>query len=272
MAAFAGDPLVVMYENQAVCRWAVPLDEDDDPGVLVQRDGMSGWRMASDRFSSFVYSYIWDYRLVHYAACVLMAEAEPLTTASLAFLREHFLEAQTTREWPGYDMPHRYDHYRFVSHDGLSRILVEDMSSGRSMWHLASDTLLALGHLATILRDQGAFVNGVDLRMRCQPGLESSWHLWPDPSPGSPETLGQLITRLGRQGEMGLMLGRFDPRGNVSLSNLDRQRIRTYACVSDDDSDPPRPPRLPFRFNIPDGSAATLITSYSRQRGSATDG
>jgi hypothetical protein len=103
-AAFAGDPLVVMYENQAVCRWAVPLEEADDPVVLVQHDGMSGWRMTSHRFSSFVYSYVWNYRLIHYAACILIAESEPLTTASLAFLRDHFIEAQTTREWPGYDM------------------------------------------------------------------------------------------------------------------------------------------------------------------------
>lgn len=270
-AAFAGDPLVLMYENQWVCRWAVPLEEADDPVVLAQHDGMSGWRMESERFSSFVYSHVWDYRLVQYAACVLKADAEPITAESLARLRAHFREAPASRHWPMYDTPHRYDHYRFIGPDGLSRILVEDISSGRSIWHLAADSLLALGQLATILRDQGGFVDDVDVRLRCLPGLDASWNLAFQTSSGESRTLGQLIDRLGREGKMGLMPGWLDADGKVLHHSTDRGRHRTYTCVSDDDSETPRPPKSP-QMVLPGGTVVKIYRSYSRQRGNATDG
>ncbi len=153
--AVAENRLIFMYENQAVCRWAVPLEEGDDPVVLVQGDSRRGWRMTSERFSAFVFSYIWDWHLVRFSACVLQAESGPFTIEEYLFLQEHFLEAQTTREWSFFEEPYRTDHYRFVSHDGHSRILIEDISSGRSVWHLASDSLQDLDHLVITLRDRG---------------------------------------------------------------------------------------------------------------------
>jgi hypothetical protein len=252
--------LVFMYAHQSVCRWAVPLDRGDDPVVLVQNDGMTGWRKASDRFSSFVYTYIWNHSRILDAACILEAKGDSIALTSLAFLREHVLEAPTTYVWPDYDMDHRYDHYRFLSDDGGVRILIQDVASERSVWHLAADTLLALGHLATALRDQGAFTGDIEVRMRCKPGLDLSWHLYPDSSPGTTETLGQLIDRLGRQGEAWTTVGR-----------PDRRPTRIYACIPDDESEVSSPIRLPFDAKVTDAHFS-LMTNYTRQRGNATDG
>jgi hypothetical protein len=260
--ALAGNPLVFMNENQACCRWAVPLEQANDPVVLVQNDAMLGWRKVSDRFSSFVYSYIWNYRYVHFATCILEAKGQSVTPSTLGFMSEHYLQAATTHVRPDYDLDHRHDHYRFMSRDGSCRILIEDVSSGWSNWHLASDALLDFGYLATTLRHQGAFRDGVAVRMRCRPGLSASWHLDPETSPLEPETLGQLVARLGRLGRMGRIRGPFDWEGNVALSDMDRRRVRFYACLPDDEEDTLRP-LAPPKLNW---------IREKRQRGSATDG
>jgi hypothetical protein len=54
--------VVVLLENQDVCKWGFTLDSDDDPAVVVCDNHYlhPRWHLCADRFSTFVYTRIWD--------------------------------------------------------------------------------------------------------------------------------------------------------------------------------------------------------------------
>jgi len=126
--------LLFMFENQAVCVWALRLDAGDDPPVVVARDPDLEWRPCAERFSTFVSCQVWDHTEIWDQAgarILLQAQAVPLKDADLAFLREHLGEAPTTHGWPGDNQ------YRFERGD--HRVLVWDGEDQADWWITATN-------------------------------------------------------------------------------------------------------------------------------------
>ncbi|MBS2011441.1 MAG: hypothetical protein JST00_00905 [Deltaproteobacteria bacterium] len=125
--------LLFMFENQAVCVWALHLDGSDDPPVVVARDPDLKWRPCADRFSTFIACQVWDHREVFNedgAHVLLQAQAVPLHERDLAFLRKGFDQKPTTHGWPGDNQ------YRFQRGD--YRVLVWDSKEQADWWITAS--------------------------------------------------------------------------------------------------------------------------------------
>ena len=119
--------VIVQHENQGVCRWGVLLDGSEDPPVLVEPYSGFGrvetgaaWRLYSERFSSFVYTRIWDWSspFGDESACHLEAWDQPLSAIGLAYLQQRFMEAPRTYGWPALTT------YRFAVND--MRLLIWD--------------------------------------------------------------------------------------------------------------------------------------------------
>jgi hypothetical protein len=125
--------LLFMFENQAVCVWALRLDGSDDPPVVVARDPDLEWRACADRFSTFITCQVWDHIEIwdeQGARILLQAQAVPLKENDLAFLRKRFDSAPTTHGWPGDNQ------YRFQRGD--YRVLVWDSPEQADWWITAS--------------------------------------------------------------------------------------------------------------------------------------
>jgi len=94
--------LPFMIENQGVCTWALPLDEGDDPRVLVEVD--SGvppvWQTTADAFSLWLKCQVQD-RLLQ-DTCAFAAQAPEIDDTGLELLRRKFAEGQRTYAWPGH--------------------------------------------------------------------------------------------------------------------------------------------------------------------------
>lgn len=101
---FAGEGLLIIrVENQGVCHWAVPLDEGDDPRVLVEVDSRPDnviWRPYSPSFSEYVFTLAWD-SLAASLPFALAAQDGPLDEADLALLKARFTRRPSTYSWPG---------------------------------------------------------------------------------------------------------------------------------------------------------------------------
>jgi hypothetical protein len=126
--------LPFLVESQGACVWAVRLDAEDDPPVLVSRDPDLAWRPCASSFSTFVACRVWDHAEVLTDASnrvVLAAQAAPLRSVDLEFLRARFREGPTTHGWPG-----RHQ-YRFERDD--ARVLVRD-GVGQADWWLAASS------------------------------------------------------------------------------------------------------------------------------------
>ena len=115
---FVAQGLVVfMHENQGVCNWAFKLEENPDPEALVEVDTAPNdeWLPCADKFSTFVYCQIWDYRHVLNIGndgVGVSAQELGLAQADLQFLQANFLQRPSTCCWPG------NANYRFEAQDG----------------------------------------------------------------------------------------------------------------------------------------------------------
>jgi hypothetical protein len=93
--------LPFMIENQGVCTWALPLDEHDDPPVLIEVDtrGTPEWHRLADSFSTWLECQVWDWAAD--ASTAFAAQAPGLEEADLAWIRSRFKEGHITYAWPG---------------------------------------------------------------------------------------------------------------------------------------------------------------------------
>src|SRR5262249_52827308 len=85
--------LPIRFENQAVYIWAVRLDGSDDPPVAVTcNEPMWEWWDCDPSFSSHIYSWVWDYSLIHFApyraGCVVRSNQADYLRALRAEFKE----------------------------------------------------------------------------------------------------------------------------------------------------------------------------------------
>lgn len=93
--------LPIVYENQAVCIWAVDLRGGDDPPVVVAvNSGVPPrWQHCADHFSEWVYLWVWDW--LFSARTAYIANTNPLSTSELDHLARELHEIGRTYAWPG---------------------------------------------------------------------------------------------------------------------------------------------------------------------------
>lgn len=88
--------LVLILENQGVCEWAVDVSSGDDPPVWIRKNEPGAtWEACADRFSTFVYTRVWDQR----APYGLVAIAPPVDDAVLEHLRQDFHPEPSTHSF-----------------------------------------------------------------------------------------------------------------------------------------------------------------------------
>jgi len=115
-----------LVENQAVCVWGIQLNGTDDPPVLVvENESGASWLHCSDRFSTFVYTRIWDFQPWVEKWLMLEAQDEPLSPADLASLKNRFHERPST--------------YAMMSHPNVTSYRF-DSSHGRIVIHTGTDS------------------------------------------------------------------------------------------------------------------------------------
>jgi hypothetical protein len=104
--------LPFMRETQGVCTWAIPLDQGDDPPVLIEvdSDGTPEWDKLADSFSIWLECQVWDFGGIM-QELAFAAQAPGLDDAGLALLRRNFEEGRTTYAWPG-DYNYRFSNAR----------------------------------------------------------------------------------------------------------------------------------------------------------------
>ncbi len=133
--------LTVLVENQSVCRWAVALDAGDDPPVYVGEERWqrpTKWTVCADRFSTWVYTRLWDYGKALLESddregLLLMAQTDALTADDLATLRRHFHEGPATHGSPDDRQ------LRFSSPDDKAYLLIID-GDERAGWFISADS------------------------------------------------------------------------------------------------------------------------------------
>jgi hypothetical protein len=96
-------PLIpIRCENQGVCTWAILLDGSNDPPVFVDVDSDgTQWRLHAQNFSTYVYTCVWDYRLVFKQPALVQAQNGPISDLSLKALADLFDRRPKTFAWPG---------------------------------------------------------------------------------------------------------------------------------------------------------------------------
>jgi hypothetical protein len=124
--------LPIRRENQGVCTWAIDLDGSEDPPVLVDVDSDGKeWHLLAPRFSSYVYSCIWDYRKVFGRAAIVQAQNGVLSRGALAVLSTKFAAELQTYGWPGSTQ------YRF---DGGDAAILIWSSADQADWFIAASS------------------------------------------------------------------------------------------------------------------------------------
>jgi len=125
-------------ENQGVCTWAIALDGSQDPPVYVDVDsGGKNWQLLTSAFSEYVFSCVWDYRMIFFQPALVQAQNQPLTRSTVEALKHGFRQQVETRGWPGSTQ------FRFQSDRGAILIWASD---DQADWFIASpdaDTLEA---------------------------------------------------------------------------------------------------------------------------------
>lgn len=130
--------LLLMYENQGVCRWAVPLNGADDPPVLVSFDDWEApesWQPYAESFSAFAQTVLGDER----EGLVLKGVDVELRDQDLEFLRRTFTAGHRTYNWP------EAVNYRFARDDQYLLLWQGDRQTD---WHLRADSVNSLRKLA----------------------------------------------------------------------------------------------------------------------------
>jgi hypothetical protein len=120
------------HENQGVCTWAIDVNGSDDPPVYVDvdTDGRE-WQLLAPGFSQYVYSCVWDYRLVFGQPGLVEAQNRALSPSALGILGSGFRQEVQTHGWPGSTQ------YRF--HRDRQAILIWD-GPGQADWFVAAPT------------------------------------------------------------------------------------------------------------------------------------
>lgn len=125
--------LVLLYENQGVVVWALPLKRGDDPPVLVGYQ--TGDRLPSVEYAptlaEFVFAMAWDGQETEQAR-LLMAQATTLDPSTLQQLRTRYREIIETRGWPADNQ------YRFEGENGF-RITLWSGDRQCDWWVTADD-------------------------------------------------------------------------------------------------------------------------------------
>jgi hypothetical protein len=124
--------LPILTENQGMCMWAVQLDGSENPPVVVSFDYMqpeSTWHVYVDSFSHFVYTCVWDARVIQ-PDVALFGTKEALLPEELLFLQKHFQQEPITYHFPA------ESNYRFSSEDQY--ILLQQYEYGLS-WYLFAE-------------------------------------------------------------------------------------------------------------------------------------
>jgi hypothetical protein len=158
---FVGEGLLVIrIENQGVCHWAVPLDDGDDPRVLVEVDSPPdrlAWQLHAPSFSEYVFTLAWD-RLAFGLPDGLAAQDEPLGQQDLALLEQRFVQRPSTYAWPG-RVNYRFERgdQRVVvwNADGFDHDDPRAEFGGQADWWLHAGTAASLASLARELRGCG---------------------------------------------------------------------------------------------------------------------
>jgi SMI1/KNR4 family protein SUKH-1 len=132
--------LVFMHENQGVCNWAIKLNDNPDPPVVVEVDTAPNdeWLACADSFSTFIWCQIWD-RIGPETVGVFAQEVE-LSAKDLDFLKSSFRQLPTTRGWPG------RSNYRFEDEEGKIIIWAGEDRGGAD-WHIYARTVHGLKRL-----------------------------------------------------------------------------------------------------------------------------
>jgi len=92
--------LVLMFENQGVVAWGVPLGVDRPP-VLVGSDELPVTETAPN-IETFIAARRWDAAAFPHCPTTIQAQAEPLPDPAKRFLDAHFHPNLTTYGWPGH--------------------------------------------------------------------------------------------------------------------------------------------------------------------------
>lgn len=127
------DLVPIMIENQNACTWALQLNGTEDPPMVVSFDKTAPsakWEPYAERFSTFVYTQIWDYQGV-FSDYTLWGGAL-LSPDELYFLRTHFTEEPQTFTHP---TPVTYRFSR-----GTQRILLWCGGEQMAQWFLSAAT------------------------------------------------------------------------------------------------------------------------------------
>jgi hypothetical protein len=97
----AGRLIPIRWENQGVCTWAILLDGSDDPPVLVDVDSDgTAWQPLATKFSTYVYTCVWDYHAVLRRPALVQAQNGPLSPQAHHALGALFDERPRTFGWP----------------------------------------------------------------------------------------------------------------------------------------------------------------------------
>jgi hypothetical protein len=152
--------LVIRIENQGVCHWAVPLEDGDDPRVLVEVDSPPDrlvWQLHAPSFSGYVFTLAWD-RLAFGLPYGLAAQDGPLGQQDLALLEQRFVRRPSTYAWPG-RVNFRFERgdQRVVvwNADGFDHDDPRAEFGGQADWWLHAGTAASLASLAGELRGCG---------------------------------------------------------------------------------------------------------------------
>jgi len=92
--------LVLMFENQGVVAWGVPLGVARPP-VLVGSDEVPVTETAPD-IETFIAARRWDAACFAHGPTMIEAQAEPLPDSAKRFLDAHYHPNLTTHGWPGH--------------------------------------------------------------------------------------------------------------------------------------------------------------------------
>lgn len=122
--------LPIQHENQWVCTWAVSLDGSDDPPVYVDVDSNGAvWHLLVSAFSTYVYTCVWDYRLVLNQRLLVQAQNDPISLTALNRLSANFSPRASTSGWPGSTQ------HRFMGEDQAILIWA---SEGQADWFVGA--------------------------------------------------------------------------------------------------------------------------------------
>jgi len=149
--------VMILRENQGVCTWAVRLDGSEDPPVVVEVDSWPNpvWVSCADRFSTFMFCWLWDFCFgpldLRGRHSLLECQAGQLAPEAIAQLQAHFQEMPRTHGWPG------KTNYRFSGHGG--KILIWAGEERGTDWHVAASSK-DMGGVTAKLRALGISLEG----------------------------------------------------------------------------------------------------------------